>query len=545
MSRVEKSTEKSTFTPLAVCVLTASLFASPVVAQQAAPKVETEVTHESPDYPSGPPYSVLTQEGFPYRDVVKELQNKTTGTYTVTATGDVFWKFPVVQRMSPQFRDLLRNADTTVGNLEGGMSGHPQDRAKDLAELGFDLLANGEDDSVEGYEARAKYLAPLGIKVAGAGLNLAEARLPVFQETPKGMAALLSACPGTRLCGDTATNASDRRPAMAGVNQLGLTVWNTVTAEQFKQLQAIRDSILARRTEPHVLVPSADPPAEKPGRLVLFGQNYMVADKPGNIHYELDPASEQRQTLDVRNTKEFADFVMFHMHDHHNRYSFQWYTLDNYPVDYMQPFLHKLIDNGLDMYVGSGNHTMQGIEIYKGRPIFYNLGNLGRDTNRRVDNPPGGGRADEGGDIRVRAVQMTGTERLEQGRNPVSWNDISSSAYIANSTYKDGRLVEIRLYPVDIGLGERPWSREHIPLTPTPERAQLILKRLQIFSEPFGTKISIENNIGIIRVPPEATVEVGGDIAIPGRGRGTAPYGEAPPPVKWKQGVGPPRERPN
>lgn len=165
---------------------------------------------------------------------------------------------------------------------------------------------------------------------------------------------------------------------------------------------------------------------------------------------------------------------------------------------------------------------MQGIEIYKGRPIFYNLGNLGRDTNRTHANLPGG-------------RSMTGTERLEQGRNPVSWNDISSTAYIAHSTYKDGRLVEIRLYPVDIGLGERPWSREHIPQTPSPERARLILTRLQKFSEPFGTKISIENNIGIIRVPPEATVEVGHDLAIPGRGRGTTPFGDAPPPVKWRQ----------
>ena len=116
---------------------------------------------------------------------------------------------------------------------------------------------------------------------------------------------------------------------------------------------------------------------------------------------------------------------------------------------------------------------------------------------------------------------MTGTERLEQGRNPVSWNDIASTAYIANTTYKDGRLAEIRIYPVDIGLGERPWSREHVPQTPSPERARLILERLQKFSQPFGTKISIENNIGIIRVPADATTDIGGDLVIPGRRRGT------------------------
>jgi poly-gamma-glutamate synthesis protein (capsule biosynthesis protein) len=70
---------------------------------------------------------------------------------------------------------------------------------------------------------------------------------------------------------------------------------------------------------------------------------------------------------------------------------------------------------------------------------------------------------------------------------------------------------------VDIGLSERPWSREHIPQTPTPERAKLILERLQKFSEPFGTKISIENNIGIIRVPREATTDLA-IPAVPGRG---------------------------
>jgi hypothetical protein len=35
---------------------------------------------------------------------------------------------------------------------------------------------------------------------------------------------------------------------------------------------------------------------------------------------------------------------------------------------------------------------------------------------------------------------------------------------------------------------------------------------VQKFSEPFGTKIAIENGVGIIRVPPDATVPVGGDV---------------------------------
>ena len=92
---------------------------------------------------------------------------------------------------------------------------------------------------------------------------------------------------------------------------------------------------------------------------------------------------------------------------------------------------------------------------------------------------------------------------------------------MAHTTYKDGRLVEIRLYPMDVGIGRRAWSRENIPETPSPALARSILERIQKYSEPLGTKISIENNIGIIRVPPEATVDVGADLAIPGRQPGT------------------------
>jgi hypothetical protein len=145
---------------------------------------------------------------------------------------------------------------------------------------------------------------------------------------------------------------------------------------------------------------------------------------------------------------------------------------------------------------------MQGIEIYKGRPIFYNQGNMGVDLVRRPDSPPNRG-------------NTTGTEGREETAAE-SQDDPASVAYMANSSYKDGRLVEIRIYPVDVAVGRRPWSRGHIPETPSPELARSILERTQEYSKPFGTKISIENNIGIIRVPPEATVDVGGDLVIPG-----------------------------
>lgn len=469
-------------------------------------------------------------KAFNWRDLKQELKNKMTGTYTVAAMGDVLWRMPIGQRISPQLRDVMRNADTTIGNIEGyiidernctdpcnfAQSWMPKDAAKGYADLGFDFLAPGEFNSgIAGHLSTIKYLSEVGIKMAGAGPNLTIARQPAFQELPQGRVAMVHACPGTDLCGPPALDGTaNGRPARPGVNPLGLTVWNTVTAEQFAQLKGIQQSILARRTEPDVLIPS-ELPREQQGRMRLLGTNYMIGERPGEFHYEMNSSDEQAQVLAVRNAKELADFVFFSMHVHTNRYAFQAYSQDSYPADYMQPLLHKLIDNGLDMYVGHGNHTIQGIEIYKGKPIFYNLGNIGADRYGGNYSPPN-------------SENLTAMEREELRRDYIQQAQ-NSEAILALSKFQDGKLAEIRIYPAVLGLAEQPMvprlplSRANIPQTPSPEKAREILTKLQKYSERFGTKISIEDNIGVIRVPPEATVEVGGDLVISGRGPDSRP----------------------
>ena len=97
-------------------------------------------------------------EGLIYepRDLTKELANKTTGTYTVTAVGDVLMQEPMSTLMSPDLLEVLRGADTTVGNMEVylvdrrnwgngfGNNWSPKEMAKDYAAMGFDMLVSGE-----------------------------------------------------------------------------------------------------------------------------------------------------------------------------------------------------------------------------------------------------------------------------------------------------------------------------------------------------------------------------------------------------------------
>ncbi|MFH0977621.1 MAG: CapA family protein [Spirochaetota bacterium] len=71
---------------------------------------------------------------------------------------------------------------------------------------------------------------------------------------------------------------------------------------------------------------------------------------------------------DVQKCKSFYDFIIVSLH---------WgieYSV--YPAEYDIELGHSIIDSGADVIIGHHPHIVQGIEIYKGKPIFYSLGNF-------------------------------------------------------------------------------------------------------------------------------------------------------------------------
>jgi hypothetical protein len=277
-----------------------------------------------------------------------------------------------------------------------------------------------------------------------------------------------------------------------GVNPLRLTVFNVVTPAQFAQLKTIRDAVEARRSElgAPVTVPSV---SQHSDRLSLLGTNYKSGPRTGEYWFEMNDNDRRQQVLAIRNAKEYADFAIFTMHVHQNRYAFQHYSNDHYPTNYLIDLAHELVDNGMDMYVGHGNHTIQGVEIYKGRPIFYNLGNFA--VHEILPGEPAG--------------NLTAVEADEV---PNDWlqHPENLKALVAQTRYEEGKLVEVRLYPVDLGVGKtRPFSKMSIAKTPPPKLAAEILADVQRYSAPFGTKINVVDGVGVIKVAPEETVPVG------------------------------------
>jgi poly-gamma-glutamate synthesis protein (capsule biosynthesis protein) len=126
---------------------------------------------------------------------------------------------------------------------------------------------------------------------------------------------------------------------------------------------------------------------------------------------------------------------------------------------------------------------LHGVEIYQGKPIFYSVSNFVFQFGLQI------GVSDD---------VMTNEKAMSELENPAS-----NEAVLTTSHFDGGKLQEVRLYPADLGGARRPISQMGIPLTPSPNEAQRILKDLQEYSKPFGTNISIEENVGVIRLGPD------------------------------------------
>lgn len=97
---------------------------------------------------------------------------------------------------------------------------------------------------------------------------------------------------------------------------------------------------------------------------------YANGSAPGYSAY--DPEVAQKQINESRQNG--SDFIVVFMH-YGNEYS-------RSPNEDQIRISHELIDAGADVVIGSHPHVTQGIEMYKGKPIFYSLGDFMFDLAR-------------------------------------------------------------------------------------------------------------------------------------------------------------------
>ncbi len=411
--------------------------------------------------------------------------------FTFAAMGDAIGPvLPVLPRGDPDFAKvvaILKSADVGYANEEGSVFDMESFRgytaaengggtplyaaavARDYKEIGIDMMSKANnhatDWGVEGLLATDAALDAGGVVHAGSGVSEAAARAPVFYESPKGRVALIStASTFTSMAPAGPPHVARQSGSTEGVQvgpRPGISVLRTqkVTLVSAQQIEVLRQIAGTSGADAESL-PSGN------AVLRLGTQLYRAADEPG-ITFTINPDDENTLLQSIRDARKVASTVVFAIHAHETAGGSE----DPRPADFLPSLFHEAIDAGATIVVRTGPHALQGIEIYKGKPIFYGMGSIFFS--------PG----------------ADGSHRLQSLSIPDSWYD----GAVAITRFRRGQLSEIRIYPMTIVSNGGPMAGT--PRPAAPGDAQRILARLQHDSAQFGTKMEIRQGVGVIIGP--------------------------------------------
>ncbi len=549
------------------------------VAPCATAEVARNIGQDAKRFGSGVP-------GVPARpDQRIELGLKIKQPFTVVGLGDLLQFQPFAKSNDPDIQYLLniiREADMAVADFENeimdfdnfGHYGHnlaTKEVADDWALMGIDMVsrANNKPQEAPAIWENFRQVERVGIVHVGVARTMREARMARYFSTPKGLAGFIGVYAEGGI--DSAVSRTSKFPPPEEVY---------VTAVQLAQVQAMKDTLLARRGEVDVPVklPASEPtgtvtvfgvvfklgpkpdavapvaaasapahaekqPEEQPkdrmlqdgvtntlrltlfrgvtagqmaqlraiagdtgtgGDLSAFGTQFRVMDRPGEHSFDAHPQDRREILTQIRTGKQASDILVSNTHWHQNRFDFQAYSHDHFPADFEIKFAHEAIDNGVDVFVAQGVHTLKGVEIYQGKPIFYGTSNFVFQTTimPRSDHSHSPEKPEDG----FAPDAIVGEHEI-QGRNPINparyWQTRATlKALLTHTRFENGKLAEVRIYPCDLGLTPRPGSQIGIPKRPAPEIARQILEEVIEYSKPFGTQIEIEDGVGVIRTWP-------------------------------------------
>ena len=344
--------------------------------------------------------------------------------------------------------ESVRFAGWPAAENGGGTPLMPPAAIADVRAAGAALMTKANnhatDWGTEGLVQSLAALKALGVVTAGAGASEAEARAPGYLDTRRGRVAVVD-CASTFLPMSVAGAESTYRGvtrARPGISALHVKQVRLVTAEE---LAALRGIVGGRGTA---------------GPDVRVGETtFRAADRKGST-WEMDAKDEAAILAAVREARTRADVVVFAIHAHEAGAD------DTQPADFLPKLFHAAIDAGADMVVRTGPHLLNGVELYKGRPIFYSLGSLFFDF---------------GGQRSYRGIDF-----------PDSWYE----TIVPVVTFRAGRPAEVRLRPFRLDGSAGPVGGA--PVEPPPGQAQGILERVRAMSAPFGTTVRIEGGEALV-----------------------------------------------
>ena len=416
---------------------------------------------------------------------------------TIALTGDSI----IMQRVSvykepesTRLFDLIRGADAAFTNLETLLHDYEMPPAhesggtwmrtdpaliKEITWAGFDMVSRANnhagDFGVPGAQMTSKYVREAGLVEAGVGNSLAEAREAKFLETPKARIALISAA-STFTPHSRAGNTRGDMPARPGLSPLRFTTTYIVTPDRLADLRRVASEL------------SGNPPGT--GDTLNFGgRRYVAGPKPGE---RTEPNKQDVEEIArvVKSAAALADLVIVSLHCHENGAN------RSVPADFIPIFAKAVIDAGADVFVGHGPHVLRGIEIYKGKPIFYSLANFIFQNESVLRMPEDGY---EGYSLSDDAQMVDYLDaRYDHDRRSFPADREYWDSVAVLTKWQGKKFVEAQLHPITLGFGKSRAERGRPKLASGADTVR-ILEMMTTRSKAFGASVTIQNGIGIVR----------------------------------------------
>lgn len=405
--------------------------------------------------------------------------------------------------------DYIKQADVRFFNLEtiihrgghygnqfNGGSFHRSDpKVLDIAkEYGFNMTSFANNHTFDygygGLEETLKAVDEAGLVHTGVGRNLDEASDPVYLETPDGRVALISMTASFVNNAALAGKQSRRVIGRPGVNGLRLEESIELTAEQFDVLKEVADcsgvnnALAIARSEGYAALGDGDE--------IQFGESDLTFYKGEKLQYHAYCNQEDMDRLDkaIYEAQSQADCVLVSIHAHQVGGT----SKESVPA-FLEEFCRHCIDKGAHAVIGHGPHLLRPIEIYKGKPIFYSLGDFVLH-NENFNYAPEDFFAKYGltSDAPLCEVYRKRSRGYTCG---LLTDNRMLEAVIPYFEMEDGVLTKLELFPIQLGIG----SPRYRLGTPKFSADRGIIERLGEMSAPYGTTISVnEKGYGVVKL---------------------------------------------